>query len=185
MAQQLALRMRCTAPHAPHAPQLAGPRSRCVAAAARPRMRSAAAAARLTRCSSHAAASGSHAPAVSVAPRAAQQPRAQPAYVAHLLVSCPDQKGVVAALAQLLYGYGVNILTSDQFSDIPEAMYFQRLTFDYTDLIVGPENVNVLENAMANTAARFNMTWSIHYPAKCVERNRSRHPGFARAFAVA
>ena len=107
------------------------------------------------------------------------------AFIADLLVSCPDQKGVVAALAQLLYGYGVNILTSDQFSDIPEAMYFQRLTFDYTDLIVGPENVNVLENAMANTAARFNMTWSIHYPAKCVAHNRSRHPGFARAFAVA
>ena len=105
--------------------------------------------------------------------------------MAHLLVSCPDQKGVVAALAQLLYGYGVNILTSDQFSDIPEGMYFQRLTFDYTDLIVGPENVNVLENAMQNTAARFNMTWSIHYPAKCVARASQPSPGFAPAFAVA
>ena len=91
----------------------------------------------------------------------------------------------MAALAQLLYGYGVNILTSDQYSDIAEGMYFQRLQFDFTDLIVGPENVNVLENAMANTAARFNMTWSIHYPAKCVQQRRSRHPGFARAFPVA
>jgi hypothetical protein len=35
-------------------------------------------------------------------------------------------------------------------------------------LIVGVENVNVLENAMRNTASRFDMTWSIHYPAKCV-----------------
>jgi formyltetrahydrofolate deformylase len=93
-------------------------------------------------------------------------------------VSCPDQKGVVAALAQLLYGYGVNIITSDQFSDTAEQMYFQRITLDFGELIVGVENVNVLENAMKNTASRFDMTWSIHYPAKCVAqpalRARSR-----------
>jgi hypothetical protein len=32
------------------------------------------------------------------------------------MVKCPDRKGVIAALAQLLYGLGCNILASDQFT---------------------------------------------------------------------
>jgi hypothetical protein len=89
------------------------------------------------------------------------------AYVADLLITCPDQKGVVASLAQLLFGYGCNIISSDQHSDTAIGMYFQRIHFDYADMIVGPENVNVLENAMRHTAAHFDMTWSIHYASKC------------------
>ena len=46
--------------------------------------------------------------------------------LASLLIQCPDQKGVVAALAQLLYGFGCNILESDQYTDTTTAMYFQR-----------------------------------------------------------
>ena len=71
--------------------------------------------------------------------------------------------GVVAALSQLLFGYGVNIISSDQFSDLSAQHYFQRLHIDYSRIIVGPENVNVLESALATTAKRFDMTWSIHY----------------------
>ena len=46
--------------------------------------------------------------------------------LASLLIQCPDQKGVVAALAQLLYGFGCNILESDQYTDTSTAVYFQR-----------------------------------------------------------
>jgi len=35
------------------------------------------------------------------------------AATATLLVSCPDRKGIVASLAQLLYGHGANILDAD------------------------------------------------------------------------
>ena len=41
----------------------------------------------------------------------------QDAELATLLVSCPDRRGIVAALAQMLYGYGANILDSDQHTD--------------------------------------------------------------------
>ena len=44
---------------------------------------------------------------------------------ATLLVKCPDQKGVVASLAQLLYGFGCNIISSDQFSDVEANMFYQ------------------------------------------------------------
>lgn len=39
------------------------------------------------------------------------------AHRAMILVSCPDRPGLVAALAQLLYGHGINILTADQYTD--------------------------------------------------------------------
>ena len=80
------------------------------------------------------------------------------AFIADLLVSCPDQKGVVAALAQLLFGYGCNIICSDQFSDLAEQHYFQRLQVDFSELIVGPENVNGASRRLAarseSTSAR-------------------------------
>lgn len=43
----------------------------------------------------------------------------RPRYTADLLVSCADRKGVVAALAQLLYGYGCNIINTDQCATVP------------------------------------------------------------------
>ena len=49
---------------------------------------------------------------------------------ATLLVSCPDNKGLVAALAQLLDGHGTNILDSDQHTDEEVGKFFQRIRFD-------------------------------------------------------
>jgi formyltetrahydrofolate deformylase len=54
-------------------------------------------------------------------------PAAPPAESATLLVSCPDRRGIVAALAQLLLGHGANILESDQYSDPVAALFFQRI----------------------------------------------------------
>ena len=48
---------------------------------------------------------------------------------ATLLLSCRDRKGLVAALAQLLYDHGANILDSDQHRDPVAAMFFQRSRF--------------------------------------------------------
>lgn len=52
---------------------------------------------------------------------AAPRPR-----LATLMVQCPDKKGVVAALGQLLYGLGCNIVESDQWTDADSGTYFQR-----------------------------------------------------------
>lgn len=64
------------------------------------------------------------------------------------MVKCPDRKGVIAALAQLLYGLGCNILASEQFT-AAEGVYFQRIRFDLSDIVVGTANVSVLERAIA------------------------------------
>lgn len=41
--------------------------------------------------------------------KGSKQPRA---HICTLMVKCPDKKGVIAALAQLLYGLGCNIIES-------------------------------------------------------------------------
>lgn len=86
--------------------------------------------------------------------------------LASLLIQCPDQKGVVAALAQLLYGFGCNILESDQYTDQTTGTYFQRIRFDYSECLVGPTNTQVLEHAVAELAKRYEMDWRIYYDNK-------------------
>ena len=60
-------------------------------------------------------------------------PAAQPT-TATILVTCPDRRGIVAALAQVLHGHGANILDSDQHTDVLAAKFFQRIRFDCAEL---------------------------------------------------
>jgi len=80
--------------------------------------------------------------------------------LATLLVSCPDRRGIVAALAQLLYGHGANILDSDQHTDTEAGMFFQRLRFDLAEL---QTDKLTLERAIAEVAERFSMTYRLVY----------------------
>jgi formyltetrahydrofolate deformylase len=83
-----------------------------------------------------------------------------PEETATLLVSCPDRRGIVAALAQLLYGHGANILDADQHTDAEAGMFFQRIRFDmaemHTDRVA-------LARAIQEVADRFQMNWAVHY----------------------
>ena len=77
---------------------------------------------------------------------------------ATLLVSCPDRKGLVAALAQVLYGHGANILDADQHTDPVAGQFFQRIKFDMSELHT---DRRTLETAIAEVAERFSMNWRI------------------------
>jgi formyltetrahydrofolate deformylase len=77
-----------------------------------------------------------------------------------LLVSCPDRKGIVAALAQLLYGHGANILDSDQHSDLVASQFFQRIRFDAAELHTDRQS---LARAIAEVAARFTMSYALSW----------------------
>ena len=80
--------------------------------------------------------------------------------LATLLVSCPDQPGLVAALAQLLYGHGVNILDADQHRDDVAGQFFQRIKMDLALMHI--DRVS-LERAIDEVASRFKMNWQLHY----------------------
>jgi formyltetrahydrofolate deformylase len=72
-----------------------------------------------------------------------------------LLVSCSDQRGIVAAVSQFLFEHGANILDSDQHSTDPAAgLFFLRVEFDLEDL---PERLPVLMKSFATIVQRFDM----------------------------
>jgi formyltetrahydrofolate deformylase len=83
--------------------------------------------------------------------------------VATLLVSCADRKGIVASLAQVLYGHGANILDADQHTDPLAGMFFQRIRFDLSSL--NTDRV-ALEHGIREVAERFGMDWRIAYAEK-------------------
>jgi formyltetrahydrofolate deformylase len=80
-----------------------------------------------------------------------------------LLVSCKDRPGLVAALAQLLYGHGANILDADQHTDREAGMFFQRIHFDRAQMHVDQLG---LERAIKEVAERFEMTWRLQLGSK-------------------
>jgi formyltetrahydrofolate hydrolase len=47
-----------------------------------------------------------------------------------LLFSCPDQKGIVAAVSGFIARHNGNILDADQYSLQPENMLFMRVEWD-------------------------------------------------------
>jgi formyltetrahydrofolate deformylase len=81
---------------------------------------------------------------------------------ATLLISCPDRRGIVAALAQVLYGHGANILDADQHRDPACAQFFQRIRFDLAEMHT---DRGTLERAIAEVAGRFAMEWRLAYGA--------------------
>jgi formyltetrahydrofolate deformylase len=80
--------------------------------------------------------------------------------LATLLVSCPDRRGIVATLAQVLYGYGANILDSNQHSDPIAGQFFQRLRFDMSEL---QSDRATMERAVDEVATRFGMQYRLLY----------------------
>jgi formyltetrahydrofolate deformylase len=80
--------------------------------------------------------------------------------LATLLVSCPDRPGIVAGLAQLLYGHGCNILDADQHTDTQASQFFQRIRFDLSEL---KTDRHTLESGIREVADRFKMQVRLFY----------------------
>ena len=52
-----------------------------------------------------------------------------------LLIVCPDQPGIVAAVSRFLFDCGANIVHSDQHTTDPSGgLFFLRVEFDLPDL---------------------------------------------------
>jgi formyltetrahydrofolate deformylase len=81
-------------------------------------------------------------------------------HLATLLVSCPDRRGIVAALAQVLYGHGANILDADQHTDALAGQFFQRIRFDLSEILT---DRNAVERSIAEVAARLDLTYRLEH----------------------
>ncbi|HEU4578211.1 MAG TPA: formyltetrahydrofolate deformylase [Polyangiaceae bacterium] len=85
------------------------------------------------------------------------------ANLATLLVSCVDRPGLVAALAQVLTGHGANILDADQHRNEPAGQFFQRIRFDFSELLT---DRGTLERALSEVAQRFGMDLRLYYQSE-------------------
>jgi formyltetrahydrofolate deformylase len=92
-----------------------------------------------------------------------------------LLVSCPDQPGIVAAISRFIFEHNGNILESNQYStNQQDYAFFMRICFGEAGFLL---NASELALAFSPIADRFHMQWSIHYT-----RQRKRAAIFVSKF---
>lgn len=85
------------------------------------------------------------------------------ANTAHLLISCTDQRGIVAAVSQFLYTHRANILDASQHTTDPvNGIFFMRMVFHIEGLDVSRKQFEA--SFLEVVATRFKMDWKIAYP---------------------
>jgi formyltetrahydrofolate deformylase len=77
-----------------------------------------------------------------------------------LLISCPDQRGLVATVADFVFRNGGNILHADQHTDREEGIFLQRVEWDMRGFGI---DRGAFAGAFGPVAERFGMRWSVHY----------------------
>ena len=75
-----------------------------------------------------------------------------------LTLSCPDRKGIVAAVANFLAGHDASIVDSHQFNDAPTNQFFMRVDF-VSESGMSLEEVRA---AIAPIARTFRMNWTLY-----------------------
>jgi formyltetrahydrofolate deformylase len=79
---------------------------------------------------------------------------------ATLLISCRDQKGLVAAVSDFLYRHDGNIVHADQHTDHEEDVFLQRVEWQLAGFALGRD---AIAEAFRPIAERFDMTWTLRF----------------------
>jgi len=77
---------------------------------------------------------------------------------ATLLITCPDRKGLVAAIADFLYRHDANILHADQHQDSENNLFLMRVEWDLEGASLGLDD---FAGHFAPIASRFEMDWQL------------------------
>lgn len=77
-----------------------------------------------------------------------------------LLVSCPDQPGIVAAVASFVAGHGGNVIDLQQHTDHTDGAFFQRVEFELDRFDLGRTEI---AEAFTPVADRYSMRWSLRF----------------------
>jgi formyltetrahydrofolate deformylase len=81
-----------------------------------------------------------------------------------LLITCPDRKGIVAAVAEFLYKHDANILHADQHQDAERSLFLMRVEWDLKGFAL---DLAEFSRRFSPLADRFEMRWRLE---------RSDHP---------
>jgi formyltetrahydrofolate deformylase len=77
---------------------------------------------------------------------------------ATLLITCPDTRGIVAAIADFLYQHNANILHADQHQDAENNLFLMRVEWDVANFNL---NEAAFSEEFAPIAAKFSMQWQL------------------------
>ena len=79
---------------------------------------------------------------------------------ATLLVSCPDQKGLVAKISDWVFSHGGNILHADQHADSTAGLFLMRVEWDLDNFDLTREEI---APTFEKLAIEIQAKWSIHF----------------------
>ena len=79
---------------------------------------------------------------------------------ATLLITCPDTKGIVAAIANFLYQHNANILHADQHQDAENSLFLMRVEWDQKDFSLDEASFAKAFEVIAKT---YKMTWELKF----------------------
>ncbi|NOX90109.1 MAG: formyltetrahydrofolate deformylase [Calditrichaeota bacterium] len=77
-----------------------------------------------------------------------------------LLLSCPDQKGLVARIAEFIFKNQGNIIDLDEHVDLDEQRFFIRVAWDLNHFKIPAAK---LEEAVQPLAEQFNANWKVYF----------------------
>jgi len=77
---------------------------------------------------------------------------------ATLLITCPDARGIVAAIADFLHQHNANILHADQHQDAENNLFLMRVEWDLAGFSLDEASFN---QAFAVIANKFSMQWQL------------------------
>jgi len=80
-----------------------------------------------------------------------------------LLISCPDQKGLVAAVSDFIFRRGGNILHTDEHTDADSAWFLMRVEFDPAGFDLP---LNDVAREFGPIAQKFEMDWRLAQPGE-------------------
>lgn len=81
---------------------------------------------------------------------------------ATLLITCPDAKGIVAAIANFLHQHHANILHADQHQDAENNLFLMRVEWDLNQFNLDEASFG---QAFDTIAKPFNMHWQLKFSA--------------------
>jgi formyltetrahydrofolate deformylase len=80
-----------------------------------------------------------------------------------LLITCPDQQGLVSVVANLLYKYNGNVLHADQHIDTEEKLFFMRVEWDLGSFSIDMEH---FKEEFKVIAEQYKMRWQLQRSAQ-------------------
>ena len=84
----------------------------------------------------------------------------KPSETAILLITCPDKKGIVAAISDFLFRNQGNIVHADQYTDPETQVFFMRIEWELNEFKIPRDKFVSVFNPLAK---KYKMQWDLHH----------------------